>query len=72
MVAHRTGSVLVFLLLRGLRFSFLLVTGFPAVGDLRQELADAFDVAVCPNVYGAFPGFNHLRGGYFTEPDMLA
>ena len=31
---------------------FLLVTGFPAVGNLGQELADSLDVGDCPEMNG--------------------
>jgi hypothetical protein len=63
---------MVLLLLR-LSFSFLLlVARFPAVGELRQELADPFDVSVGPDVSFRFASCDSRWSGDFASLDVLA
>ena len=63
-------------------FPFLLITGFPAVGDLRQELANLFNLFLGPEMYchaaarggfgcGYFPGSDVATQSYCTNPKLL-
>lgn len=63
---------MVLLLLR-LSFSFLfLVAGLPAVGELRQEFANAFNVFVGPEIDAHAAAGDRLRGRYFLCLYVLA
>jgi hypothetical protein len=78
---HRALPVRVLLLLRfarhgrfGLCLLFLpefLVTGFPAVGDLGQELADVFDFGLGPDVNGALSLLHRLRSWNLSYDDIV-
>ena len=50
------------------------VSGFPAVGDLGQELADVLDFGFGPGVDDAFslPDINYLRSGDLAHGDMVS
>jgi len=59
------------------RLSFLFfpefgVTGFPAVGDLGQELADAFDFVEGPEVDSHPPGSHGFGSGNFPSRYVTA
>ena len=49
----------------------LLIAGFPAVGDFGQELADAFDVIVGPDVDGSLTMLDAFRSRDFPDPYVI-
>jgi hypothetical protein len=58
-----------FLLLLGLflfLFPQLLVSGFPAVGDLGQELAEVLNLSLCPHVDDAPADGNNFGGRHLA------
>ena len=59
------------LLLLRLCFSFLFVAGFSAVGNFGQELADAFDVIVGPDVDGSLTMLDAFRSRDFPDPYVI-
>jgi hypothetical protein len=48
-------------------FSEVLNSGFPAVGDLGQELADVFNFRECPGVNGSGSDLKNCRRGEFPS-----
>jgi len=53
------------------------VAGFPAVGDLGQELADVFDFGERPEMCSKFPELNGFRrwnfpGCHVTDQSSMA
>jgi len=52
---------------RCLLLALFLITGLPAVGDLRQELSDFFYIAVIPKPYLKLAHQLHWRNRYFLS-----
>ena len=48
------------------------VTGFPAVGDLGQELADVFDFGLGPRVHDKFAELDNFWSGHLPNCDVVA
>lgn len=53
---HSRPRLCIFLLL-----PYLLVSGFPAVGNFRQELSDLLDFDIGPDLGNSFPLLNGFR-----------
>ena len=49
-----------------------LISRLPAVGELRQELADTLDVRICPDVYRHATTGERLGLGYFSNFDVMS
>src|SRR5215469_10026052 len=70
--SREIGSHGCLLLLRLRLLLLFLVPRFSAVGDLRQELANALDICFGPRVDLAPPNVENLRGRHLAKLDISA